>query len=76
MAGGRFITLEGGEGAGKSTQVKRLGAALEAAILEFLKRQVLIKEVIGPHELFHVSVLIGISFHWCFVFRLAQSRED
>jgi dTMP kinase len=27
---GRFITLEGGEGSGKSTQAKRLGAALEA----------------------------------------------
>lgn len=29
-AGARFITLEGGEGAGKSTQAKRLKAALEA----------------------------------------------
>jgi dTMP kinase len=33
---GRFISLEGGEGAGKSTQAKRLAAALEARGIEAL----------------------------------------
>jgi len=34
---GRFITLEGGEGAGKSTQAKRLSAALRQAGIEVIE---------------------------------------
>ena len=33
---GRFVTLEGGEGGGKSTQARRLVAALEGAVGEIL----------------------------------------
>jgi channel protein (hemolysin III family) len=34
------------------------------SISEFFKQPVLIDGVIGPHELFHLTVLIGIAFHW------------
>ena len=42
------------------------------ASLEFLRVPILIPEVIGPHELFHVLVLVGISMHWCFIHRVAR----
>ena len=41
------------------------------AVLEFARFPILIPGVMGPHELFHVLVLVGISFHWQFVYRMA-----
>lgn len=41
------------------------------AILEFLRPPQLVAGVIGPHELFHVAVLIGLGFHWFFIWKIA-----
>lgn len=40
------------------------------AILDFARWPVLIPGVVGPHEVFHLAVLVGISCHWYFVARL------
>ena len=45
------------------------------AIFEFLRTPVLIDGIIGPHELFHIFVLFGISFHFMFIFQFSK-REN
>jgi channel protein (hemolysin III family) len=48
------------------------GVAYSAgAVMEFVRWPVVIPDLIGPHEVFHVAVLIGIACHWYFVARLA-----
>jgi channel protein (hemolysin III family) len=37
------------------------------AVAEFLRWPVLVAGIVGPHEVFHLAVLVGISFHWAFV---------
>ncbi len=39
---------------------------------EYFRQPVLIQGVIGPHELFHVAVIIGIGLHWRFVCRCLE----
>lgn len=41
------------------------------SLFEFIKEPVIITGVVGPHELFHLAVLIGIAYHWKFVRDLA-----
>ena len=36
----------------------------------------LIPRVVGPHELFHVAVLIGVAAHWRFVLQFAAGKES
>ena len=44
------------------------------AVLEYARFPVLLPAVIGPHELFHIMVLLGISAHWMHIHRLANAR--
>lgn len=36
---------------------------------------VLIPGIVGPHEVFHLAVLAGISFHWAFIRRIASGAN-
>lgn len=44
------------------------------AVMEFLRTPVIISGVIGPHELFHVAVLLGLGFHFYFVSRFVRIK--
>jgi channel protein (hemolysin III family) len=41
------------------------------AIIEVVNWPVLIRGVVGPHEVFHIAVLAGIGFFWSFVHAIA-----
>ena len=44
------------------------------ALADFLGWPILVAGVIGPHELFHIAVLAGISFHWSFIHSIAAGE--
>ena len=45
------------------------------AMADHLHWPVLIPEVVGPHEVFHLAVLAGIAFHWAFIRRIASGAN-
>ncbi|MFV2061038.1 MAG: hemolysin III family protein [Gammaproteobacteria bacterium] len=45
------------------------------AVMEFLRTPVLLSGVIGPHELFHISVLFGLGFHFYFVAQFIKIKS-
>ncbi len=42
------------------------------AVFEFARRPVLVPGVVGPHEVFHVAVIVGIGLHWLFLYQTAD----
>ena len=50
-----------------------LAYTLGALLLEF-HWPTLIPRVLGPHELWHIAVLMGLSFHWQFVWQIASGK--
>ncbi|VAW91138.1 COG1272: Predicted membrane protein hemolysin III homolog [hydrothermal vent metagenome] len=44
------------------------------AVMEFLRMPIIIPGVIGPHELFHIAVLVGLGFHFYFVYQFAHKK--
>ncbi len=44
------------------------------AIVLALHRPILIPGFVGPHELWHAAVLVGLGLHWRFVYKFASGR--
>jgi channel protein (hemolysin III family) len=45
------------------------------AVAEFVGWPVLVAGVVGPHEIFHLAVVAGISFHWAFILGIASGES-
>ncbi len=46
------------------------------AVVDGVGWPTLIPRVVGPHELFHVAVLIGVAAHWRFVLQFADGKAS
>ncbi|MGD8572551.1 MAG: hemolysin III family protein [Gammaproteobacteria bacterium] len=45
------------------------------AVLDYSTYPVLIERVIGPHEIFHLMVIVGIAMHWKFLVRIVEFND-
>jgi len=46
------------------------------ALVDFAGWPVLVAGIVGPHEVFHLCVIAGISFHWAFIRGIAGLAES
>lgn len=44
------------------------------AVLEATGHPILVRRYIGPHEIFHLAVIVGVALHWSFIRRLLISH--
>jgi channel protein (hemolysin III family) len=44
------------------------------AVLDSLRWPIIVPGVVQWHEVFHVAVLMGLSFHWAFIYSIADGR--
>jgi len=45
------------------------------AVIDYIDGPVVLKGILGPHELFHFLVIVGALLHWCFIYNWAD-RPD
>jgi len=45
------------------------------ALADFVGWPVIVAGVVGPHEVFHLGVIAGISFHWAFIRGIASGER-
>ena len=51
------------------------GAAyIAGTAVQLAQRPTIISGILGPHEIFHLAVLLGISFHWKFIAQFADGH--
>ncbi len=43
--------------------------------IDLIKEPTIIPGVIGPHEIFHVAVLLGVAYHWRFIKRIIVANQ-
>ena len=51
-------------------------AYTSGAVIEFMRAPVLVEGVIGPHEIFHIAVIIGVACHWQFIVVILRKNQS
>ena len=47
------------------------------AVLEFARTPLIIPQILGPHELFHITIVLGVVLHWaCLTTLMRHAAED